>query len=487
VKTSRNDPCPCGSGEKYKKCCLGKSNVVPSDDVSYRRISKVYRDLEEKIEIYIVQNFNEEDIVDALDEFFCRPEEDDAYFLDEEIMDALQDLYRPWLIYNYRHAPGPGKEKSKSREGITIAEAYMRENLHTMSETEKNLVMAISRKPYSFFEVTGVSPGESIDLENILTGESICVKEYMGSKSLQPKHLVFARTVTVEGIHMLIGMGRTILPHGTKPRLIELRKSIRGRKSSVTDPDLTEWDSDLRQVYFDIDRHLRMPPQMQNTDGDPLEFHKLVFEITDPQTAFEKLASLCTVESAETLRETAKTYKTGMIREIGFSWTKKGNKKIPHYDNTILGNIHIQKNRLTIEVNSARRAGRIRKEVESRLKGQVRFKLDSIEDMEAVMKKLPGESSSHKKAMKEHEALMKNPEIQDQFKRMILKHWKDWLDMKLPALGNTTPRKAARTKDGREAILAMLYDMETRDTPDPLLNELNRQGIQSVKKELGLE
>lgn len=26
VKVSRNDPCPCGSGLKYKKCCLGKDN-----------------------------------------------------------------------------------------------------------------------------------------------------------------------------------------------------------------------------------------------------------------------------------------------------------------------------------------------------------------------------------------------------------------------------------------------------------------------------
>ena len=23
-KVGRNDPCPCGSGKKYKKCCLGK-------------------------------------------------------------------------------------------------------------------------------------------------------------------------------------------------------------------------------------------------------------------------------------------------------------------------------------------------------------------------------------------------------------------------------------------------------------------------------
>lgn len=24
VKIGRNDPCPCGSGKKYKKCCLNK-------------------------------------------------------------------------------------------------------------------------------------------------------------------------------------------------------------------------------------------------------------------------------------------------------------------------------------------------------------------------------------------------------------------------------------------------------------------------------
>jgi uncharacterized protein YecA (UPF0149 family) len=25
-QVGRNDPCPCGSGKKYKKCCLGKEN-----------------------------------------------------------------------------------------------------------------------------------------------------------------------------------------------------------------------------------------------------------------------------------------------------------------------------------------------------------------------------------------------------------------------------------------------------------------------------
>jgi uncharacterized protein YecA (UPF0149 family) len=26
-KVGRNDPCPCGSGKKYKKCCLNAANT----------------------------------------------------------------------------------------------------------------------------------------------------------------------------------------------------------------------------------------------------------------------------------------------------------------------------------------------------------------------------------------------------------------------------------------------------------------------------
>jgi len=31
-KPGRNDPCPCGSGKKYKRCCLGKK---PNTDLEF--------------------------------------------------------------------------------------------------------------------------------------------------------------------------------------------------------------------------------------------------------------------------------------------------------------------------------------------------------------------------------------------------------------------------------------------------------------------
>ena len=33
MKTGRNDPCPCGSGKKYKHCCYAEDSVKHEDAV----------------------------------------------------------------------------------------------------------------------------------------------------------------------------------------------------------------------------------------------------------------------------------------------------------------------------------------------------------------------------------------------------------------------------------------------------------------------
>ena len=486
MKTGRNHPCPCGSGKKYKKCCLNKNKVLPAIDLAYRRISKVYNELEPKLEKYMLKHFDNDIIQDALYEFFCWPDEEDEYFTDDA-MDSLQDLYRPWILYNWDCCPDLDEIWAEKDMEITIAEAYMKENFKKISELEKKLIRAISRKPYCFWEVMGVKPGQSIDLKNIITGKTVTVQEHMGSGYVKPKNIVFARVVVIEDVGMLVGMGRTLIPPGLKPGLIELRKDIKEDRLLITDEDLLDWDMDLREAYLHINHHLHNPPKMQNTDGDPLELHKLIFEIKDPESAFEKLASLCTVESFETIKEDAQTDKKGRIQKVNFSWTKKGNKKIPHYDNTILGEVSIDHKKLTVQVNSAKRAERIRKEIKTRLGSDVKFKIDVIEDMDVVMSHQDEDSSGHKKFQEEHDALMQSPEIQQKLKQMILKHWDDWVDMEIPALGNKTPRKAVKTADGREAVEALLYDIETTETSDPFLNELHRKGVQEVRKELGLD
>jgi hypothetical protein len=36
MKVGRNDPCPCGTGQKYKKCCAAKDAAAESAELAAR-------------------------------------------------------------------------------------------------------------------------------------------------------------------------------------------------------------------------------------------------------------------------------------------------------------------------------------------------------------------------------------------------------------------------------------------------------------------
>jgi len=43
MKPQRNDPCPCGSGKKYKKCCLAKESDQVHGDSAWSHAGKIHR------------------------------------------------------------------------------------------------------------------------------------------------------------------------------------------------------------------------------------------------------------------------------------------------------------------------------------------------------------------------------------------------------------------------------------------------------------
>jgi hypothetical protein len=248
---------------------------------------------------------------------------------------------------------------------------------------------------------------------------------------------------------------------------------------------LNDWEIEIRETYLDCDRRLHTPPQLCNTDGDPLEFHKVVYDIDSADTAFEKLASLCVTEAADELRDAAEKAADGSIRRAELSWDRKGHKMSPGMPNTVLGHVVIDGRRLTVEVNSAQRAQAIRGEIERRLDTGARFRIDEITGLD---KMLAGEAPGmpEQKSSAEHEALMQNPEVRSIMGEMVRRHWEGWVDEKLPALGGRTPRKAVKTADGREAVEALLAHAERAEGDDAEMGAMNREGIRRVRELLGL-
>lgn len=55
LKIGRNDPCPCGSGLKYKKCCLAEGGFKPSKELKDRYYRKYRIRLKEKADIDAVR------------------------------------------------------------------------------------------------------------------------------------------------------------------------------------------------------------------------------------------------------------------------------------------------------------------------------------------------------------------------------------------------------------------------------------------------
>lgn len=55
-KIGRNDPCVCGSGKKYKKCCLDKECLLDGDELKLEK----YRDIGSQFLSEVLAQFTEE-------------------------------------------------------------------------------------------------------------------------------------------------------------------------------------------------------------------------------------------------------------------------------------------------------------------------------------------------------------------------------------------------------------------------------------------
>ncbi|MDZ7698166.1 MAG: SEC-C metal-binding domain-containing protein [Deltaproteobacteria bacterium] len=482
MKIGRNEPCHCGSGKKYKKCCLNKVST-PSKSLYYQRLSEAYDRLVDRLVAFAGLTFGEDAVDVAMDEFLLWPEPVDE--INEEVFGRVGPLFWPWYVFNWEYDPIDAEVTLPGPEDRTVAELYAEGQSGRLDPLESRLVESINRKPYSFYEVLSVDSGKGMTLRDTLEGTRIEVQEHRGSEQVQPGDLLFGRAVDVDGVGMLIGLAPTIIPPSHKSQVIQLRKDLRANQTVITDDTLHEWDTEIRELYFQIDEALYAGPKLCNTDGHPLEFHRLIYDVSSADEAFKKLCDLCVTATPDKLFADAKRDDADRIVRIEIPWNRQGNKVSPGMPNTILGRMVIDGRRLTAEVNSAERAAALRREIDARLGDAGRFRVDEIQDLKSMMRQ-HADSPDERRRVKEHEELMRHPEVREQVAEMIGKHWASWVDQEIPALGGQSPREAVKTADGREAVEALLKQAERGRGQDPFMTEVNRKGAQHVREVLGL-
>lgn len=480
MKNGRNAPCPCGSGKKYKKCCL-KTNVTPPEVLQYRRLSEVLDKLMPQLIDLGESIFGHEAAEAALSEFFGWPDPEDMP--DEETLERMGMLFWPWFVFNWEYEDSVDDEDFwlDGPEDTTIAELFLEHKNPGPNSLEGKLLAAANRHPYSFHEVTEVQPGRSVRIRDLLTGRQLTVQEQHGSKNLQKGDILFGRAVQVDEVGMFLGLCTYVLPPRMKAQAIQMRQVMRRGVGHVSRAMLYEYDLEIREAYLDMDQELHTLPQIQNIDGDTLEPHKLIYEIDSPDLALEKLASLCETATPEEIRAAATTEEDGTVLRASIDWNRAENPIHKGIPNIVLGNIEIDGSRMAVSVNSARRAATIRRLIDQRLGAAARFRLEKISEFDAMAQVMGEEGLPAAEHIEDH------PEIKQYVVRMLETYWKEWLGQKLPALGNKTPRQAARTVEGREALEALLLDSEKVAAGDPVRDTIETAIIADVRRRLKLD
>ncbi|MGZ5445848.1 MAG: YecA family protein [Thermoanaerobaculia bacterium] len=448
LSAGRNDPCPCGSGKKYKKCHLDAHrapHAVPAEgesvhDMDFRLVRSIVR--------FAVDRYGDH-WLNVLE---------DGIGTDE----AAMQLFMPWAAWT--------ADVDRKR----IAETFLEQNGARLSDEERAWLASQLTAWLSFWEVTHVEPGRT-DVHDLLTGERRSVNEVMASKSLITRDTLLARVVDFRGTSYFGGMyGRCLSPREASDVIATVRGKLRIRKGNIPIERLRDAVAGRQMIHWwsdaiaRLDDHRSKPPVLTNTDGDPLLFvtdsfpfdGKLRREIEQRVGAMDGVDDVST-EDGETIAV----------------FVRSGNRIHKSWENTVTGRVIVARDTLRIETNSESRADALRRRVRDACAGLLGEGARKTQGAAEMMRREKGRPSAEKRkspAPYELEALRQAKEA----------HYRDWLDTPIPLLGGKTPRAATRAKKSREQLDLLLRDIENREGRLP---EGERLDVDRLRTALGMD
>lgn len=478
MTTGRNEPCPCGSGKKYKKCCF-KSGPDPINYMK-QKLDRFHEGVVGELLRHGSKVFGPDALDEAAAEFFGWPEEEEG--IDLEYHEAL---FYPWFLFKWRIESADGESSLEGPRDISIVRSYLQTHGKKLAPVEREYLEGFADAPFTFFEITAVESGKSVSLRDLLLDRDHRVLEKSASQSLKRGDVVFGSAFEAGGIGLFGALGMISFKPSDKIEILAVRKMMSmATDDRISADTLEEYDMELRDLYLDLFMARTAMPALSNTDGDKLSFHTLKYAISSPQKVFDALKGLTHgFTDEEGLLQEAEYDINGALRKVEIPWLLPANQKHGGMENTVHGHLIIDGSKMTCEVNSAERAGRLRAIIEQSLPdGEAAYKTTIIQSADSMMRNAPAVSATDDL---EHQELMNHPEVRAQVEEMMRRHWDGWLDMELPALQGRTPRQAVRDEFGRQQVSVLLEDAEKRCREGGgILGSI--ENLDSVRRALGI-
>jgi hypothetical protein len=265
MQAARNDPCPCGSGKKYKNCCMLQDRIKASRDLSlseaegyllnalytYAQVDRFQYESSESFALYWGGRFDLNNIDD----------------LDAEDMRRTME----WYVHDYH----------TRSEGRHIIDLFAAEKAREYPEALQAMLTAWSASVTGLFRVLSVGAGGQLDLFDCLRRENLVVSNDMLARTAHESNLLIGRLFEMGGVKRLSLM-TMILPKDYEPGLVDYVTNAYGIYHD-THPQAT-WSEFLRENGHIFHAYLLSPKAeaLRPLIGPGTPFH-------DPAVVREKL------------------------------------------------------------------------------------------------------------------------------------------------------------------------------------------------------
>ncbi len=455
LKAGRNEPCPCGSGKKYKKCCMQTQEIKENAE----------RCLREKILEFSREPLFKADFEEAkkiFSEGRASDEGDKVMFVD-------------WFIHDYRL-----KDYDKS-----IIELFYIEKNPFLAPIEKEILEGWKDTALRIYEVTGIERGRGVHIKDIFDNNEIFVNDIRSSRKMTKWDIGAMRVIKTLGKFYLSGAG-CLLPATFKDDMIRFgRESFLRFKKEKPGATWQEFFKERGHTFIKF-AYIRaaQPPKIVTPEGDPILFTKAVYKVKDYDKAVNALYDISDLKIVESDQD---EIHFKLVAEIKDHNINEGNIKFetslvsdagdPQYRS--MGDLTINNRQLILDCLSEKRL-ELGKEMLKTLGDFIEFQSESKQQPDLSGKKNKVEKSK-----------IQQNELDEPVREMLRKkfledHYRRWVDMPIGSLGGMTPREASKTQEGKEKLKEVLKVLENAEERRKRSGEPSYD-VSKLRKVLGIQ
>ena len=456
-KVGRNEPCHCGSGKKYKKCCLDKNRQAGDEkSTNWNEIKQEEKLSKNQVATSKAINYLEK----KYDNIFHKSAQHFiGYHNQEEIKQKLSDQLMMQLLNEHFLL-----DYEDEKLDTTMLKAYLRERGDELDEEEKKSLKVKTDSYKTLYEIQEIKTGQGFMLKDYFSGDTFWVNENKGTYQANKWDIIFARVENLENQNRALTGPVISFPREAEHYLEDLKSQYNEELKLFSGND-EMWLFNFRHLMTPMifqslmDFYLNFKTTMVNKEGDLFQFCKMEAEITN----YKELKKCLQNHPKLTFADQDK-------KEIIFNLLDE--------ESSVIATFRLSKKKMIIETNSKKRMQRIKRKFMREMDNWAKNWIFEVKEIEEAM-------SNYKESSQDAEKEIPQEIADEIIKEKLGDYYKKWLDMQIPALDGITPRQASKKPEMRKKLINLLKYMENKNRHK--INNLIKFDAEWIKKELGVD